>query len=362
MARQIALALQGGGAHGAFTWGVLEGLLAEVARGNVVLAGISGASAGALNATALAYGMQQGVALPGPASARSKRLAESARAKIEHLWATMAQAAFWGGNPFVATIGLAPGWNIDETPAARFADMAAAALAPPDVGISNYLTSVMREVFPDLPAILARPEKGIPTVMVAATDIEECRRQLFVDGAVSPDALRATACVPTFQPIKIADSHYWDGGYMGNPPLTPLVDHMRKVGCDDLVLVTLSPLHRDGVPRTHRQILDRLSEITFSASLVHEVNAIEAVNHLIDAGQIKPDSGLARINLHRIQADEDMVDLGIYSKDAPAWDFLVHLRDLGKETFARLWPDIAPALGQRSSWDTRAICDHVLAR
>jgi NTE family protein len=362
MARQIALALQGGGAHGAFTWGVLEGLLAEMADGRVELAGISGASAGALNATALAYGMRQGAELPGPATARTKRMAQSARSKIEHLWSTIAQAAFWGGNPFVVTIGLAPGWNIDETPAARLADMAAASLVSPDVGIGNYLSTVMREVFPALPAILAKPEKGVPRVMVAATDIEECRRQLFVDGAVSPDALKASACVPTFQPVAIAGSSYWDGGYMGNPPLTPLVDHMRKVGCDDLVLVTLSPLHRDGVPRSHRQILDRLSEITFSASLVHEVNAVETLNRLIDAGQVAADSGLRRVNLHRIHADEALADLGIYSKDAPAWDFLIHLRDLGRETFGRLWPQIAPCLGQRSSWDTRAICDHVLAR
>jgi NTE family protein len=362
MARPIALALQGGGAHGAFSWGVLEGLLAETAKGTIELSAISGASGGAMNATALAYGMHQGLEIPGPASTRAKRLAEAARAKVEHLWSTIAQAAFWGGNPFVATIGLSPGWNIDDSPAARFADLAAATLSPPDVGIGNYLSSVTREVFPELPAILARPEKAIPTVMVAATDIELCRRQLFIDGAISPEVLKASACVPAYQAVKVGDSHYWDGGYMGNPPLTPLVEHMRGGDCHDLLLVTLSPLEREGVPRTQRQIMDRLSEITFSTGLVHEVNAIETINHLIDAGYVDPASGLKRINLHRIQADRTMAELGVYSKDAPAWDFLVHLRDLGRQTFEAMWPEIAAALGTRSSWDTRVICDHVLAR
>lgn len=361
--RQIAVALQGGGAHGAFTWGVLEALLGEVAKGAIELVGVSGASAGALNAAALAYGMQEGAALPGPATARSKRMAEAAKAKLEHLWENVARAAFWGGNPFVAAIGVSAGWNIDDSPAARWADMAAAGVAPSDLGIANYLNTVLREVFPELPAIFALPQQGVPMLMVAATDVEECRRQLFVDGAVSPDALKASACLPTaFQAVTIDGSVYWDGGYMGNPPLTPLVDCVRRTPCDDLLLITLNPLHREGTPRTVRQIMDRLNEITFSASLVHEVNAIETINRLIDADQLRPESGYRRINLHRIHADDEMASLGIYSKDAPSWDFLKHLRELGHQAFAGMWPVISEALGKTSSWDTKAVCDRTLAR
>lgn len=361
--KRIGVALQGGGAHGAFTWGVLESLLDEVAKGRIALAGVSGASAGALNGTALAYGMHEGAALPGPATARAKRMAESARAKLEELWENVARAAFWGGNPFVAAIGLSADWNIDDTPAARWADVAGTGVAPADLGIGNYLSTVLREVFPALPAILAVPAPDVPMLMVAATDVEECRRQLFVDGAVSPDALKASACLPTaFQAVSIAGSTYWDGGYMGNPPLTPLVDCLRQAQCDDLLLVTLNPLHREGVPRTARQIMDRLNEITFSASLVHEVNAIETINRLIDADQIRPDSDYRRINLHRIHADDEMAKLGIYSKDAPSWDFLKHLRVLGRESFQQLWPAINDALGKTSSWDTKAVCDRLLAR
>lgn len=362
-ARPVALALQGGGAHGAFTWGVVEALLCEVAKGGIELVGVSGASAGALNAAALVYGMREGFELPGPATARPKRMAEAAKAKLEQLWENVAHAAFWGGNPFVAAIGVSPDWNIDDSPAARWADMAATGVAPADLGIANYLNTVLREVFPELPAIFAIPESGVPMLMVAATDVEECRRQLFVDGAVSPDALKASACLPSaFQAVTIEGSTYWDGGYMGNPPLTPLVDCLRRTACEDLLLVTLNPLHREGVPRTVRQIQDRLNEITFSASLVHEVNAIETINRLIDADQLRPESGYRRINLHRIHADDEMARLGIYSKDAPSWDFLRHLRDLGREAFARMWPSISDALGKRSSWDTKAVCDRMLAR
>ncbi|MGE5514766.1 MAG: patatin-like phospholipase family protein [Bacteroidota bacterium] len=362
-AKRIAVALQGGGAHGAFTWGVLEGLLDEMARGAIEVVGLSGASAGALNATAVAYGLHEGAALPGPATARCRRMAEAARGKLRELWENVARAAFWGGNPFVAAIGLSASWNIDDSPAARWADMAATGVAPADLGISNYLNTVLRQVFPELPAILAVPAPGVPMLMVAATDVEECRRQLFIDGAVSPDALKASACIPSaFQAVTIDGGTYWDGGYMGNPPLTPLVDCLRQSDCSDLLLVTLNPLRRDGVPRTARQIMDRLNEITFSASMVHEVNAIETINRLIDADQIRPESGYRRINLHRIHADDAMADLGVYSKDAPSWDFLDYLRELGHGAFKRLWPEIDAALGKTSSWDTKELCDRALAR
>ncbi|MBI2236811.1 MAG: patatin-like phospholipase family protein [Magnetospirillum sp.] len=366
--RKIALALQGGGAHGAFTWGVLEALLEEAAAGGIDIVGVSGASTGALNATALAYGYHEGADQPGPATARAKRMAEAARTKVREVWETVARAAFWGGNPFVAAIGVTPGWNIDESAAARWADVATSAITPAEAGIGGYLTAVLREVLPEIPAIFALPQAGTPMLIVAATDVNECRRQIFVDGAVSPDAIKASTCTPSpLQSVTIGKSWYWDGGYMGNPPLTPLVERLREVDAEDLVIVTVNPLHREGPsPKSARQVQDRLNEITFNASLVHEVNGIETINRLIDAGMIRePPAGehpFRRINLHRIHADEEMAALGIYSKDAPAWDFLVYLRDLGRETFRRLWPGIKGNLGKGSSWDTKAVCDQILAR
>lgn len=363
MAAKIALALQGGGTHAAFAWGVMDRLLDQVAAGAVEICGVSGASSGALNAAALAYGLREGADLPGPATARTKRMAQAAQGKVEELWATIARAAFWGGNPFVAAIGLSPGWNIDDSPAARWADMTSAGVSPADSGIGTYLNSVLRDVFPHLPAALAKPAAAVPTLVVAATDVQECRRQLFVDGAVSPSALKASLCVPTtMRSVEIDQGQYWDGGYMGNPPLAPLMQRVVASGCDDLVLVTVNPLRRAGMPRTARQILDRLNEITFSASLVHEVNAIETLNRLVDSGRVDRKSGVKRINLHRVHADDELARLGVYSKDAPAWDFLTHLRDLGRAAFDGAWPDIRAALGQRSSWDTTALCDHVVAR
>lgn len=367
-AHRIALALQGGGAHGAFTWGVLEGLLDEAAAGRLSLVGVSGASSGALTATALAYGYHEGAAQPGPAAARTRRMAEAARAKVRELWETVARAAFWGGNPFVAAIGLSQGWNIDDTPAARWADVAGTGAPAPEPGLGSYINSVLRDVLPEIPAIFALPQTDTPTLIVAATDIGECRRQLFIDGAVSPDAVRASTTLPTsLHSVTIGDHHYWDGGYMGNPPLTPLVERLRGAQAEDLVLVTLNPLHRDGPPpKGVRQVLDRLNEVAFNASLVHEVNAVETINRLVDAGMIKdPPPGqhpYRRINLHRIHADDEMAKLGVYSKDAPAWDFLVYLRDLGRQAFNESWPTIAANLGKASSWDTNEVCDQILAR
>ncbi|CAA7612338.1 Alpha-beta hydrolase family esterase [Candidatus Terasakiella magnetica] len=365
---KIGLALQGGGVHGAFTWGVLEALLDEVIKGNMEIVGVSGASSGALTATALTYGYHEGATQPGPASAKTRRMAEQARVKIRELWETVARAAFWGGNPFVAAIGMTQDWNIDDSPAARWADVAATSMQSVDTSLGGTLGTVLREVLPEIPAIFALPQPGTPMLVVAATDVEECRRQLFIDGAVSPDVIRASACQPTnFQTIAINDHHYWDGGYMGNPPLTPLIECLRETDAHDVILVTLNPLHRSGPPKGPRQMLDRLSEITFNSSLVHEVNAIETINRLIDAGMVKDQAPgrqhpYHRVNLHRIHADEDIAKLGVYSKDAPAWDFLVHLRDLGREAFTKAWPSIQPALGKSSSWDTTSLCDSILAR
>lgn len=358
-AKQIALALQGGGAHGAFTWGVLDGLLDEMAAGRVAVSAVSGSSSGALNGAAMVYGLREGYDLPGPVTARTKRMAEAAKTKLEELWEQVARAAFWGGNPFVAAIGMSMGWNIDQSPAAHMMGLAPNA----DMGISHYLNTVLREVFPQLPAILAIPEAGVPSLMVAATDVEACRRQLFIDGAVSPQALKASACVPAgHQTVTIGDRHYWDGGYMGNPPVVPLVDRIRSTSCSDVVVVTLTPMQRSGLPRTSHQVADRLSELTFSASLMHEINAIETVNRLIDQDMIKGGAHYQRVNLHRIHADEAMADLGIYSKEAPSWDFLKHLRKLGRDAFGSSWPDISAALGRNSTWDTKSLCDGVLAR
>lgn len=364
---RIALALQGGGAHGAFTWGVLDRLLDEVAKGTVELSAIGGAAIGALNATALVYGLHEGAALPGPVTARARRMAEAAQARLRAAWEAMARAAFWGGDPLAAAIGLVSGWNIDGSGAARWADMSSGLTPPADVGISRYLPQVLREVMPELPAILAVPATGVPTLVVSATDVRECRRQLFVDGAVSPAALRASACLPgDGEPAALAGGSYWDGGLMGNPPLTPLVDHLRAAQGDDLVLVTVKPLRRDGVPRTPREVGNRLIEITHNASLVHEVNTIETINRLIEKGMMAQSEAdrhpYRRINLHRIQDDQALAGLGVYSKGAAAWDFLSHLCDLGRAAFDRDWPVIVPRLGKESSWETRALCDAVLQR
>jgi len=364
---RLALALQGGGVHAAFTWGVLDALLDQVAAGTIDLVGVSGASSGGVVAAALAYGCHEGAARPGPVATRPRRIAESAQAKLRDVWEAIARVAFWSGNPFVAAQTLAGAWNIDDSAAARWSDVAGTArVAESGLGIS--LTTVLREVLPDMPAIFARSQPGVPNLVIAATDLGEGRRQLFVDGAVSPDALRASTCRPApFAAVEIDGHAYWDGSTLGNPPLTCLVERLRQREGQDLLVITINPVHRDGPPpRTPRQVADRVNELTSNAALIHEVNTLETVNRLIDAGMLNaPPPGqhpFRRIHLHRIAADDDIARLGVYSKEAPSWEFLVHLHDLGRQSFERSWPDLAEALGRRSSWDTATLCDAILAR
>ncbi|MFD2233255.1 patatin-like phospholipase family protein [Phaeospirillum tilakii] len=365
---RLALALQGGGVHAAFTWGVLDGLLDQVALGAIELVGVSGASSGGLVAAALAYGCHEGASRPGPAATRPRRIADSAQTKLRELWEAIARVAFWSGNPFVAAQTLAGSWNIDDSAAARWADMAGTSARATESGLGGSLTGVLREVLPDMPAIFARPQPGVPNLVIAATDIGEGRRQLFVDGAVSPDALRASTCRPApFAAIEIEDRAYWDGAFLGNPPLTCLIERLRQREAEDLLLVTINPVRRDGPPpRTLRQVADRISELTANAALIHEINTIETINRLIGSGMIAaPPPGqhpFRRIHLHRIEADAEIARLGVYSKEAPGWEFLVHLHALGRQSFEKSWPTLAEALGQRSSWDSAALCDSILAR
>lgn len=354
MTKRIALALQGGGVHAAFAWGVVDRLLVQVAAGEVEIAGISGASSGALNAVALAYGLREGADLPGPAAARTRRMAQAARAKLEEMWSAVAQAAFWSGNPLAAAIALSWGWNIDDSPAARWAETMGAAPTT-ETGVGIYLNGLLRDVFPHLPAILAAPVAAVPPVMISATEVRHCRRELFVDGAISPAAMRAALGGATAGAIEVHGGQYWDGAYLGNPPLVPLLARVRPQGCDDLLVVGVTPLVHDEAPRGSGQRLNRLREIAFSAALVQEVAAIETVNALAGP-EGRP------IHLHRLHADARIVRLGAHSKEAPAWDFLTHLRDMGQNAFDAGWPDIVRALGRQSSWDTGALADRVIER
>ncbi len=332
----VALALQGGGAHTAFGWGVLESLLQAQEEGVIRIAAVSGTSGGALNAAALAAGLADGPS--------------GARLRLEQLWDGVVDAARYL-NPFTALpVGLTMGWNIDTTPLAMATTLTTQFLSPDMLGLnSGALARVIARVLPDLDA-LAVPNRE-PALYVCATQIERTERAIYASppvagGAqqnpmppVSAEALLASACLPQLFPaVATPQGFMWDGGFLGNPALEPLLAH-----ADDLIIVAINPLERDDMPpRTATAIFDRVNELAFNAALLMEVRAIERINDWVAEGLLPHKK---RVRLHRIADDAGMAKLGYASKLNPNHDFVRTLRMRGR-TVGNAWRAMhEPGLG-----------------
>jgi NTE family protein len=342
----IALALQGGGSHGAFTWGVLDRLLPEVAADRIRIGAISGSSAGAFNAALVVSGLLSGGA-------------EAARAKLAGFWKTVSQRGWKGGNPlFFGEPNLFGGFNLDFSPISIALEAMGLVVSPyTNPFYRDALAPIVAQAFP--PAELATLNAATsPRLFVGTTDVTSNARVVFTQPDISTDVLRASAALPTeFKAVCIGGVPYWDGGYLGNPPLSPLLDYAQ-----DLILVLVNAFHRDGMPpHLAPAILDRLNEVTFNASVVLEVNAIEAVNRLLTdvkaqglqySGRYKP------IRLHSIRNDAFVAQLGFMSKSSTSWELLSRLHDVGYQT-ADAWVSAnLEALGNRSSLNVRTELTH----
>ncbi len=345
----IALALQGGGSHGAFTWGVLDRLLLDVGAGRLRLAAISGASAGALNAALTASGLAQGGA-------------DLARRKLADFWRAVSRSGFLAGNPFFfGEPGPFGGFNLDWSPVAIALEAAGLVVSPyTNPFYTDALAPLVEQAFPAAELAALNGAAG-PRLFVTATDVASNGRAIFTQPDISAAALRASACLPTeFKAVTLDGVPYWDGGYLGNPALSPLLDYAQ-----DLLLVLVNAFHREAMPPcSARGILDRLNEITFNASVVLEVNAIEAINSLLaelavagvpSAGRYKP------IRVHVVRNDAFAGQLGFVSKNSTSWTFLSALRDAGYRT-AEVWlAEHRDDFGVRSSLDVKAeLVDKVL--
>ena len=337
----IALALQGGGSHGAFTWGVLDRLLEEVAENRLAIAAISGTSAGAINAALTASGLAEGGA-------------SRARERLSAFWHELSRQGTMLGNwLFYGEPGPFGGFNLDWSPVAVALEAAGLVASPyTDPFYADPLAPLLARALPP-PALAALNGADAPRLFVTATDVATNERMIFSQPHVSLDALRASACLPTtFRAVPIDGTPYWDGGYLGNPALSPLLDHAQ-----DLLLVLVNPFRRTGMPpRAAPDILGRLNEITFNASVVLEMNAIEAVNRLLaelDAGGVRYAGRYRPIHLHAIRDDAFMATLGVASKNSTAWPLLARLRDAGHRSAAAWLATHRGALGQRSSFNAR---------
>ena len=301
---EIDLALQGGGAHGAFTWGVLDRLLEE---DWLRIDGISGTSAGAMNAVVLASGYA--------AEGRN-----GARRALEGFWRRVSDAARL--SPFQRTpLDMILGrWTLDNSPVYIAMDLAARIFSPYD--LNPLGTNPLKDILNSSVAF-ERIAKFPIRLFVTATNVQTGRGRVFRNGDITPDVLLASACLPTmFQAVEIDGEPYWDGGYTGNPTLTPLV---RECTSEDTILVQINPVEREGTPRMAREILDRLNEISFNATLLKELRMIAILRQLADAGNSEG-SQWARMRIHRISSPA-MTNLGASSKLNAEWAFLTMLRD-----------------------------------
>lgn len=344
MAHSVALALQGGGAHGAFTWGVLDRLLDEVGQERLEINALSGASAGAINAALCAAGLATA-----PRQADSARRAQSL---LGQFWRALSERAFFAGNPLLGGLvpGFLSGWNIDWNPAVIALDVAALVLSPYDQPFySNPLSPLVDEFLP--PAALgALNRNGDLPVFICTTNVGSGQRRMFTQPDISAPVLLASACLPSvFRAITIDGQTYWDGGFMGNPALAPLV---KRSG--DIVVVTVNPLKvADTPPRLERAILDRLHDISWNAPLVLELNAVHAINKLLARLPPGPgeQTGYRPIRMHIIRNDQLMEPLGSSGKLNASPAFLAWLFDGGRATATRWLEQHYADLGRRATCD-----------
>jgi NTE family protein len=332
----VDLGLQGGGAHGAFTWGVLDRLLDEPW---LQIDGISGTSAGAMNAAVLVHGFVQG----GPAGAR---------AALEEYWKKVSRAALL--SPFQRTpLDVLLGrWTLDNSPIFVAADILARVFSPYDLNPmgTNPLRAILAESI-DFAHLADGPIK----LFVTATNVRTGRGRVFRNNELSPDVLLASACLPTlFQAVEIDGEAYWDGGYAGNPTITPLV---RECDSRDTIVVQINPIERPGAPRSARDILDRLNEVSFNTVLLKELRMIALLRRVAHPSD---DEGArwAKMRIHRISS-EAMLGLGYSSKLNAEWEFLTMLRDEGRKAANDFLQAHMDDLGKRSSLDLDELLERV---
>lgn len=332
----VNIALQGGGAHGAFTWGVLDKFFED---DRIWIDAISGTSAGAMNAVVAAQGMQEN----GATGAR-ERLAEFWRAVSDAARASPVQRTPWAK---------ATGdWSLDGSPGYLMMNMMQRLASPYDLNPFGF--DPLRDVVERLVDFDKVRGCGDMGVFLSATNVETGRVKVFHRDEITLDVTMASACLPQmFQAVEIDGVPYWDGGFMGNPPLFPFFHGSPS---SDILIVQINPILREGVPRGAAEIQNRINEITFNSALQHELRAIDFVRRLLDAGHLD-ETKYRRMRMHIVHARKQMRRLDASSKLNAEWAFLQHLFEIGRETADRWLKDHFDDLGVRSSVDIREMFD-----
>ena len=324
----IDLALQGGGSHGAFTWGVLDRLLEEPW---LQIEAISGTSAGAMNAAVLADGWTCGGA-------------EGARAALDAYWHRVSRAAAFSPlqrSPLDRLLGR---WSLDSSPAYVAFDLMTRVFSPYHLNPADYnpLRAILAESI-DFERLASSAVK----LFITATSVRTGRGRIFRNAEISADVLLASACLPTmFQAIEIDGEHYWDGGYAGNPTITPLV---RESDAHDTILVQINPRERAEVPRSANDVLNRLNEISFNSPLMKELRMIALLQQVANPGHGEG-ARWAGMRMHRIWTDA-LAEFGASSKLNAEWEFISMLKDVGRRSADAFLQAHADGIGARSTAD-----------
>lgn len=332
----VDLALQGGGAHGAFTWGVLDRLLEEPW---LIIDGISGTSAGAMNAAVLIDGFV-------------KVGAAGARAALKNFWRRVADAARFSPfrrGPLDILLGR---WTLDSSPVYVGMDLLSRLVSPYD--LNPLGRNPLREILSELIDFKRLPQAPIK-LFITATNVRTGRGHVFKNDAITPDVLLASSCLPTlFQAIEIDGEPYWDGGYSGNPTLTPLI---RECKSQDTILVQINPVERQGSPRSASEILNRLNEVSFNAVLLKELRMIALLRQVANPADSEG-SRWAGMRIHRV-ASEFMTELGASSKLNAEWEFFSLLHEEGRKSAQIFLENHASDLGKRSTLDLDVLLERV---
>jgi NTE family protein len=332
--KRIALGLQGGGAHGAFTWGALDRLLEEP---TLEIVGISGTSAGAMNAVITVDGLRRG----GP---------DQARIALRNYWEEVGRIPGLASLIGSQTLGDTRQWHFDHSPLFLWLDMLTRIWSPYEINPLNL--HPLRKLLERIDFQGLRDDCAGARVFICATNVRTGRRRIFSNAELSADVLLASACLPNmFQAVEIDGEAYWDGGYTGNPALNPLY---LRTSATDVVIIGINPLFRDAVPRSARDIINRINEISFNSTFVLELAAIAFIDDLlesdaVDSTRYKP------LLIHKIEAHGALSTLGASSKMNNNPAFLRHLHEIGR-TAADAWiNDNLNSVGRRSTLDLSAL-------
>ncbi len=316
--KKVTLALQGGGAHGAFAWGVADKLLED---GRFEIEGVSGTSAGGMNAACIIQGLIKGGN-------------EAARSTLKDYWRGMSELS-----KKISPFQMSPqdkknkNYNLDKNPMVRLIMTMTGHLSPYQTNPfnANPFGDFLKSFF-DFPIVRENIEKKL---FLAATHVKSGKIKIFSNKDFCSDVLVASACLPQlFQAVLVDGEYYWDGGYIANPAINPLI-----VECEasDVIMIQLTKTYCEELPKTKAQIVERLSEITFNGCLVREMRAIHFITQLMDQGIIN-DGALKRVNMHLIKNEDTFKNLNLSSAGNTDWDFLMMLHTEGRKT-AQNWID-----------------------